>query len=69
VGLAHPYSQRAVLPIDVVQAQCRYLTRAKTEIHQASTDRVVALTPRLDLPKGWHQLDEFFLAEVLRQRS
>src|ERR1035437_3427419 len=30
VGLARPNSQRAVIPIDVVQAQRRYLTRAKT---------------------------------------
>ena len=69
VGLAHPDSQRTVLPIDVVQVQCRYLTRAKTEIHQAANDRVVALTLRLELFKGRHQLGEFFLAEVLRQRS
>src|ERR1700733_595533 len=69
VGLAHPDSQRAVLPIDVVQAQRRDLTRAKTEIHQAANDRVVALTLRLNLLKGRHQLDEFFLAEVLRQIS
>src|ERR1700683_5592493 len=69
VGLAHPDSQRAVLPIDVVQAQCRYLTRAKTEIHQAANDRVVTLTLRLALFKGRHQLGEFFLGEALRQRK
>jgi hypothetical protein len=69
VGLAHPYGQGAVLPINVVQAQRRYLTRAKTQIHQAANDRVVALTLRLDQFRGRHQLGEFLLAEVLRQRS
>lgn len=69
VGLSHPDSQRAVLPIDVVQAQRRYLTRAKTEIHQAANDCVVALALRFDLLKSRHQLGEFLPAEVLRQRS
>src|SRR5471030_1789434 len=69
VGLAYPDSQRAVLPIDVVQVQRRDLTRAKTQVHQAANNRVVALTLRVDLFKGRHQLGEFLLAEILRQRS
>src|SRR5471030_996057 len=62
VGLAYPDSQRAVLPIDVVQVQRRDLTRAKTQVHQAANNRVVALTLRVDLFKGRHQLGEFLLA-------
>jgi hypothetical protein len=68
VGLARPDRQPTGFPIDVIQAQRRYLTRAKTEVHQAANDRIVALTLRLDLAKGQHQLGEFLLAEVLRQR-
>ena len=69
VGLAHPDSQCGVLPIDVIQAQCRNLKGAETEIHQAANDRVIAFTLWIGVLKGRHQSGEFFLAEVLRQRS
>src|ERR1035437_4192655 len=69
VGLAHPDSQCGVLPVNVFQAQRRYLKGAETEIHQAANDCVIALTLWIRLPKGRHQPGEFLLAEVLRQRS
>src|SRR6266496_3262424 len=69
VGLAHPDSQRGVLPIDVFQAQRRNLKGAEPEIHQAANDRVIALTLRISVLKGGHKSGEFLLAEVLRQRS
>jgi hypothetical protein len=65
-GLSHPHSQCGVLPVNVFQAQRRYLKGAETEIHQAANNRVIALTLWSRLLKGCRQPDEFLLVEVLR---
>ena len=46
-----------------------HLKGTKTEIHQTANDCVIALTLWIRLLKGRHQPGQFFLIEVLRQRS